>query len=160
MEIEVAQEGHVPELVELVQAMHAESGRFELPFSESRAQAAFAGALADEKCTYCVLLARTSEGEAAGFLFGTITRPWFSEALIAHDQAFFVSPRWRGSSAALKLLRVFRRWADKRSAAVLNISQRAGVDMERFDRFMERQGFRAIGKNFSTRLADAGRDAV
>lgn len=159
MEIEIARDSHVPELVTLMRAMHAETGRFELPFSEARAQATFAAALADEKRAYCVLLARTSEGEPAGFLFGTITRPWFSEGLIAHDHAFFVLPRWRGSSAALKLLRVFRRWAEKRSAAVLNISQRAGVEMERFDRFMERQGFWAIGKNFSTRLADTGPDA-
>lgn len=160
MEIEIAQEGHVPELVTLIRAMHAESGRFELPFSEARAKATFEAALADYKGVYCVLLARTSGGEAAGFLFGTITRPWFSDALIAHDHAFFVSPRWRGSSAALKLLRVFRRWAGKRSATVLNISQRAGVEMERFDRFMERQGFRAIGKNFSTGLVETGTDAV
>lgn len=158
MEIEIAGESHVPELVRLVRAMHAESGRFELPFSEGRARATFAAAVADEQGAYCVLLARTSEGEPAGFLFGTVTRPWFSEALIAHDHAFFVLPSWRGSSAALKLLRVFRRWAVKRDVAVLNISQRAGVEMERFDRFMERQGFRSIGKNFSTRLTVTNTD--
>ncbi len=158
MKVEIALECHVPELVTLMRAMHAESGRFELPFSEGRAQATFAAAVADEKGAYCVLLARTSQGEPAGLLFGTITRPWFSEALIAHDHAFFVLPSWRGSSAAMKMLRVFRRWAVKRNAAVLNISQRAAIEMDRFDRFMEREGFRSIGKNFSARLADTETD--
>lgn len=159
MNIEIARGCHVPELVALVRAMHAEAGRADLPFAEARAKATFAAAIDDEHGAYCVLIARSSQGEPAGFLFGTITRPWFSEALIAHDHALFVSPSWRGSSAALKLLRVFRRWAVKRNAAVLNISQRSGVEMERFGRFMERQGFRAIGKNFSTRLTDNGAEA-
>lgn len=152
MKIEIAGQEHIDELMALGRAMYAESTLVHLPLDEERARQTLLGAIDDDKGVYCMLLARSSEGQAAGWLFGTITRPWFTGSLVAHDHAFFVAPEYRGSSAAFKLLGVFRRWAEKRGAAVLNISQRVGVEMERFDRFMRRAGYEPRGMNFSLRL--------
>lgn len=152
MKIEVCTEAHIDELMHLGRAMYAESALGGVEGDEERARRTFLAAIRDETGVYCLLLARAGNGEAAGFLFGTITRPWFTSALIAHDHAFFVMPAYRGSSAALKVLRVFRRWADKRGAACLNVSQRVGVETDRFDRLMTRLGFEARGTNFSLSL--------
>lgn len=152
MKIEIAGPEHIEELVDLGQSMHAESALTHLPLDVERVRKTFRAALEDDKGMYCLFLARSSEGMPAGWLFGTITRPWFTDALVAHDHAFFVAPEFRGTSAAIKLLKVFRRWAEKRNARVLNVSQRVGVEMDRFDRFMRRTGFEPRGMNFSMSL--------
>lgn len=152
MKIEIAGPEHIDELMALGKAMYEESTLVYLPSDENRARQTLLGAINDDKGVYCMLLARASDGRAAGWLFGTISRPWFTSALVAHDHAFFVAPEYRGSSAAIKLLGVFRRWAEKREAAVLNVSQRVGVEMERFESFMRRAGFEPRGMNFSMRL--------
>lgn len=152
MNIEIAGSEHLDELVDLGRLMYAESALTHLPLDVERVRKTFRAALDDDKGIYCLLLARSSDGIPAGWLFGTITRPWFTDALVAHDHAFFVAPEFRGTSAAIKLLQVFRRWAEKRNARVLNISQRVGVEMDRFDRFMRRTGFESKGMNFSMPL--------
>lgn len=152
MKIETAGKEHVADLIALGRTMLAESALTHLPLDEDRARRTFTGAIEDDKGTYCLLLARSSTGVPAGWLFGTITRPWFTQAPVAHDHAFFVAPEFRGSSAAVKLLRVFRRWAERRGATALNISQRVGVQMERFEAFMLHQGFESRGMNFSLPL--------
>lgn len=152
MKIEIADEKNIEELISLGRVMHAESTLRNLSLDMERVRMTFRSALNDDKGVYCLLIARSSDGEPAGWLFGTITRPWFTNALVAHDHAFFVVPEYRGSSAAIKLLKVFHRWAEKRNAEILNVSQRVGVEMERFDRFMRRAGFEPRGMNFSMTL--------
>lgn len=152
MKIEIAASEHIEELISLGCRMYEESALTSLPLDVERARKTFRAALDDDKGMYCLFIARSSEGVPAGWLFGTITRPWFTDALVAHDHAFFVAPEFRGSSAALKLLKVFRRWAEKRNARMLNVSQRVGVEMDRFDRFMRRAGFESRGTNFSMTL--------
>lgn len=152
MRIEFAGEEHIDDLIALGRLMHAESALTNLRLDIERARRTFRGAINDDKGMYCLLIARSSDGAAAGWLFGTVTRPWFTDALVAHDHAFFVAPQYRGSSAAIKLLKVFRRWAKRRNAEVLNVSQRVGVEMDRFERFMRRAGFQPRGMNFSMPL--------
>lgn len=156
MKIEIAGREQIEELMALGRAMYAESTLTHLPLDEERARQTLLGAINDEKGLYCMLIARSSDGEPAGWLFGTITRPWFTQELVAHDHAFFVAPEFRGSRAALLLLSGFRRWAEKRGARALNISQRVGVEMERFESFMRRMGFEPRGMNFSTTLEGPG----
>lgn len=133
-------------------AMYAESALTHLTLDEDRARQTLLGAINHEKGVYCMLIARLSDGTPAGWLFGTISRPWFTRELVAHDYAFFVPPEFRGSRAALLLLSAFRRWAEKRGATALNISQRVGVEMERLERFMQRMRFEPRGMNFSMTL--------
>lgn len=152
VKLEWATQATLDDIVELGREMHAESALTYLPLSEERLRATLGTALDDDRGRYCLLLARSDDGTPAGWLFGAIDRPWFTSALIAHDFAFFVSPRFRGGEAASMLLDAFRRWAEKRDAAVVNISQRVGVEMERFQYFMQREGFEARGMNFSLPL--------
>lgn len=152
MKIEIAGPENLDELVALGRSMHAESALGALPLDDDRLRRTLEGAINDETGVYCVLVARASDGKPAGALFGTISRPWFTQALVAHDHAFFVTSQFRGSSAAIKLLQAFRRWAERRNATSLHVSQRVGVEMERFERFMRSAGFEPRGMNFGMSL--------
>lgn len=148
MKIEWVTHETMDEVVALGKEMHAES-RFEaLPLHEGRLRESFAGALRDERGVYFLALARSDDGRVTGGLFGTVERPWFTDGILAHDYAFFVRHGYRGSSAALKLLTAFRRWAHKRGACELHIYQTVAVERERFDRMMRRCGFEFAGGNY------------
>jgi len=150
--IEIAAMDDLDDLVKLARSMHEESALTHLPLDVERVHRTVEGAIADEKGVYCVFIARTPSGDAAGWLFGTIGHAWFTSSLVAHDHALFVLPEFRGSSAASRLLRAFCRWAGKRGAASVNVSQRVGVELERFERFMRREGFECRGMNFGRSL--------
>lgn len=152
MRIEIAGTDDLDELTALTRSMYEESALTYLPLDLDRVHRTVEGAIADDKGVYCVFIARSATGEAVGWLFGTIGRAWFTSSLVAHDHAFFVLPAFRGSSAASRLLQAFCRWADKRGAVSVNVSQRVGVELERFERFMRREGFECRGMNFGRSL--------
>lgn len=99
-----------------------------------------------------VLLAESSTGGAVGMLAGYVIDYFFCDALVAQDRVFFVVPEARGSSAAMKLLLAFRRWAEVRKVDELNVNMSVGVEMERFNRMMGKLGFVCCGSNFSLAL--------
>lgn len=148
MKIEWVTRGSVDEAVELGREMHAESRFTALPFDADRLRKSFVGAIDDDRGVYFLALARSSGGDAAGGLFGTVEKPYFTSGVLAHDYAFYVRPDFRGSSAALKLLSAFRRWAQKRGARELHVYQTVAVDSDRFDRMMRRAGFEYAGGNY------------
>lgn len=136
------------EAVALGRQMHAESRFSALPFDGERLRTSLAGAIDDDRGVYFTALARSSRGAVAGGLFGTVEKPYFTSGVLAHDYAFYVRPDFRGSSAALKLLTAFRRWAQKRGASELHVYQTVAVERERFDRMMRRAGFEYAGGNY------------
>lgn len=99
-----------------------------------------------------VLLAERGGGEVVGMLAGYVVDFFFCDALISQDRFFFVKPEARGSSAAVKLLFAFRRWAEARQVRELNINMSVAVDMQRFNKMMMKLGFRCSGSNFSLAL--------
>lgn len=101
----------------------------------------------------CLFLAQRDDGEIAGMLAGYVTDYFFCDATVAQDRWFYVNPRYRGSSAALKLLHAFRRWAENRKVNEFSINMSVGIDMSRFNKFMTHLGFRCCGSNFSLQLA-------
>ncbi|WP_346287573.1 GNAT family N-acetyltransferase [Zoogloea sp.] len=96
----------------------------------------------------CILLAETSGGGIAGMLAGFVTSPRFTDIRIAQDHGFYVLPEHRGSSAAMKLMIAFRRWAENRQAVELCINQNVDIDQARFNRFMHHLNFKCCGANF------------
>ncbi len=72
--------------------------------------------------------------------------------------SFLSSLRARGSSAAIKLLMAFRRWAEQRNVSELNINMSVAVEMSRFNKMMSKLGFRCCGSNFSLGLGGQSSD--
>lgn len=152
MRIEWLAEHTVEEALALFREMHVESRFNDIPIDETRLRQAVEGSVNDQTGRIFFALARSDAGEAVGLLFGRVERPFFTREIFASDNAVFVSPPHRGTGAALKLLRAFRLWAEKRGAAEVHVSQTVGVDMKGFDRLMRRAGFSLVGGNYALRL--------
>jgi GNAT superfamily N-acetyltransferase len=133
-----------------------EESRFHVyPFNADKVRQTIEQTIANPNAT-CILLAQTDAGGIAGFLAALVTAPRFTDVLVAQDHGFYVLPEHRGSSAALKLLIAFRRWAENRKAVEMSINQNVDIDQKRFDRFMRHLGFSCCGSNFVMPLASSG----
>ncbi len=131
--------------------MHAESRFCELQLNEVKLRRIFEDQLNNPRVA-CCLLAESSDGKILGMLVGFVAELFFTDALVAQDRVFFVTPEFRGSSAAVRLLTGFRKWAQNRGVQELNINMSVAVDMSRFERFMAHMGFTNCGSNFYYRL--------
>jgi GNAT superfamily N-acetyltransferase len=94
------------------------------------------------------LVAEHSQAGVVGFLAGYVIDYFFSDVRVAQDQCFYVSPKYRGSPAAVKLLVAFRQWAVNRNASELCINMSVDIDRQRFEKFMTHLKFKSAGSNF------------
>lgn len=147
MKIRFATQDDVDVVLHLGTQMHAES-RFRVhPMNPQKSRVSIKKLLGNP-LSGCILLADSESGVVAGMLAGYVVDYFFSDALVAQDSYFYVMPSFRGSSAALKLLITFRRWAENRNAAELCINMSVDVEPERFNQFMNRMSFKPCGTNF------------
>lgn len=140
-----------PQVMKLAQAMHAESRFSKFQLKEEKLRKVFEGQLNNPRVA-CCLLAENDDEKVVGMLVGYVVELFFTNALIAQDRVFFVLPEFRGSSAAVRLLTAFRKWAENRGVKELNINMSVAIDMPRFERFMLHMGFTNCGSNFYYRL--------
>lgn len=140
-----------PQVLNLAQAMHAESRFCELQLNEKKLRKIFEDQINNPRVA-CCLLAESSDGKVIGMLVGFVVELFFTDALVAQDRVFFVMPEFRGSSAAIRLLTGFRKWGQNRGVQELNINMSVAVNMSRFERFMVHMGFTNCGSNFYYRL--------
>lgn len=131
--------------------MHAESRFRTYPLSVSKVQASIESIMVDPKIG-CILLAESAPGKVVGMLAGYVVEYFFSDTLVAQDRVFFVQPEHRGSSAALKLLIAFRRWAENRGAVELCININVDIETNRVEKFMKHMSFKSCGSNFVLQL--------
>ena len=95
----------------------------------------------------CLLQAEMN-GRVVGALMGVAAPHYHSAALGASILSYFVLPEHRGSTAAIKLLHGFRRWARNRGAVRMYVGVTSGVDVARTDRLLKRLGFTFRGGNY------------
>ena len=120
-----------------------------LPYDEEVSRRAFERALA--KDNHCLLQAEL-DGRLIGGLSGAAGPHFHSPAIGAYLMTWYVLPAHRGSSAAVRLLRAFGRWAKERGAVRMYVGITSGVDMPRTDRLLKRLGFRFRGGNYMAAL--------
>ena len=94
-----------------------------------------------------------TDGEIDGLLLGMIDQLWFSQALCAHDYAFYVSPAARGGMAAPRLVADFVKWGRAHAVAEIQISVSSGVQVEASRRLLEGFGFEFSGGIFKLKVA-------
>jgi GNAT superfamily N-acetyltransferase len=98
------------------------------------------------------LLAYTDEGEPVGMITGSITPYVFSRGWVASDFAWYVKPEYRGSRAAIKLLKAFKAWATEKGALQLYMGVTTNVSAGRTGDVLQRMGFEHVGGNYRTQL--------
>ncbi len=138
----------------LGERMYAESRFACYPMNRAKTSAAIEMLISNASAG-CVLLAEHARHGAIGMLAGYVTDYFFADVRVAQDKWFYVLPAHRGSSAALKLMIAFRRWAENRQASELCIAMSVDIEQERFARFMRHLSFRSCGSNFVLSLSSA-----
>lgn len=147
MQIRLADLADEDVVLSLGQALHAESRFRSVELNIERTRSAIR-ALITGAPAGCVLVAEHREAGVIGMLAGYVSEYFFADVRVAQDKCFYVLPKYRGGSAALKLLMAFRRWAENRNARELCINMSVDIDQERFGRFMRHMKFSACGSNF------------
>ena len=152
MKIRLATHTDTDAMMKLGLHMHQESRFAPYPMAQEKVRDAVQQILSEPKAN-CILLAEHATAGLVGMLAGCVTTLFFTDVLIAQDRWFYVAKAHRGSSAALKLLVAFRRWAENRQARELNINMSVDIDQARFNQFMTHMDFKSCGSNFVLPLA-------
>jgi GNAT superfamily N-acetyltransferase len=139
----------IPALVELGKEIHAGTRLSALPYDEDKLASQFQAILEPQNESYCIFAAEVPGEGFVGALMGAVSECPFSDARMSSNYVYFVRSRYRGSSLAVRLLFAFRQWARNRDAMLFCISQNAGVDTGRFDKYMNHLGFACTGGNYS-----------
>lgn len=82
-----------------------------------------------------------------GFISGLAHEYFFSNRKRASDLGFFVLPEYRGSRAALKLIKSLEIWAKEMNVDELYLGQTTAVDIDKTRQFYERLGYKTVGFN-------------
>jgi L-amino acid N-acyltransferase YncA len=149
VKIRPASPADIPQLVELLLAMRDETRYAGLELAPERLARNLGMQFARIDATQCCFVAENAEGTLVGVLAGGLKQFIFQEFVTASEGLFYVHPRVRGTSAAVKLIYAFREWALARGVREIQFSVRSGKDIARTDRLMKRLGFNLIGGNYS-----------
>ena len=130
----------VDRLVEMFGKLHAESHYSNLPLSNEKLRAFFAGLIDDG-----FLMVSQRDGKIIGMMAGAIHEHYFTDALFASDYVLYVEPAFRGGMTAARLLDSFTAWAIKAGADVVTVGTTTGINADQTGRFFEGMGFEKIG---------------
>lgn len=89
-----------------------------------------------------------------GFISGLFSEYFFSNRKQVSDLGFFVLPEFRGSRAALKLVKSLENWAKEMGADDLHLGQTTAVEMDKTRQFYERLGYKTVGFNTVKQLKE------
>lgn len=145
MQVRAARPEDARAIADLAEAMFR-LGRFRnLPLNRTKVRAVIRHAT--QAPDYMLAVAESAGGELAGLHLAHATAYYFSDETMAESIAYFVLPRFRGSSAAMRLLAYLWRWAEQRGAreAVLGTGPSRGMTLARADRLLRRAGMHQIG---------------
>lgn len=132
----------VPEILELMRAMHAESRYCRIPFAEDKVLATIAGLIAGP--TALVAVAEDREG-LAGVMGAIVYEFMFGHATFADELVLYVLPRARGSWAAAKLVGLYVEWAATQGVLEIRSGDSANIDPAKVGDFYTRLGFHPAG---------------
>lgn len=120
--------------------MQAEAPAYrDYPFEDERFAAWFELCLTNPD--WLGLVALDDVAGVVGFLAMGCAPMIFCSARTADDLAFFVHPAWRGSLAAVKLLRHMEAWALAKGAVQIRMGLTTGTNTASAKRFLERFGY-------------------
>ena len=154
MKLRLATVADVPAMVEKGRLAHSESRFSRFPYDERKLVAGLAALIAMQESSgsHLCLLAESGDGRLIGMFIGSMEEYFFTRSKSANSVLLWVHPDFRGSAAALRLIRAFCTWAGKRGAVEVSIPIESGVRMAKTDRFLQRLGFVQTGGNYSIPL--------
>jgi len=154
MIIRNATSSDISPLIQFGSLIHAESKFSTLDFDPDKVRKTLDNIVGSKNGTHCCFIAESADKQLIGVFIGCIEEYFFSSSLMAHSILIYVHPDWRGSSAAVKFIHAFRKWAMNRKALEVCIGVASGVTIGRTDRFLRRLGFTVTGGNYSMVIRD------
>lgn len=136
--------GDTPGLIALCRAMQEESPIYQR-FSFHPAKVEHWAQLCLSSPDWFCLVAHNAEGEMVGFVAAGCVELLFSEEKTVDDLALYVAPRWRGTTAAVRMVRQLLNWSVAKGARLVRMGVTTGTNPEQAARFLERFGFRQTG---------------
>ncbi|MEA1933717.1 MAG: GNAT family N-acetyltransferase [Thermodesulfobacteriota bacterium] len=143
MLIRPARNNDVDEIIEMGSRMHKDSNYAFLPYDHEKVRH-LACYMINDPNTQCALVAE-ERGLLIGMFAGYITDYYFCNSTIASDMILYVEPKYRGSSAAMRLIRTFRDWAIQKGVSEICLGTSTGVSPERTGNFYQKLGFVFVG---------------
>jgi GNAT superfamily N-acetyltransferase len=89
-----------------------------------------------------------------GFISGLAHEYFFSNRKRVSDLGLYVLPEYRGSRAALKLVKSLETWSKEMGVDDLHLGQTSAVNMDKTRQFYERLGYKTVGFNTVKHLKD------
>lgn len=140
--IRAATPADIPTMLQLGEAMHAESRYARHPWNTAKVEALIAGLI--ESPDGLALVAERDGALIGGFL-GSVDEHYFTNARQACDFALFVSPDRRGALTGKQLLAAYVAWARERGADMIQLGITTGVKTEATTMLAEACGFERVG---------------
>lgn len=134
------QKFHIPEVLDMLAEMHAESPHFSanhIADAEHVAKALTSLLFMPRG----IAITHFDGRNLAGLMLGVVADTWYSPTLEACEMVLYVRPEYRGSPLAPRLIGRFEAEAIKLGAKVINAGTSAGVKDDAVIRLYERLGY-------------------
>lgn len=145
MKIRKMTEEDVPTIISYGQQMHEESYFKHFNFSEEKLWVLWEQIKTHQ--TYCALVAENVDGKLVGFFVGFINEHWFGTDKVTCDLALYVIKEFRGSSAALRLMRAYEKWGFMAGASEVHIGTSTDINTNKNLSLFQKMGYE-IGGTF------------
>ena len=143
-----------PSMLELAHLMHQESPVYrELPLDENKLLEL--AHLSLDHPDLASLFVSTTDGQITGMLGAVAVTEYFGPTISTCDLFLYVHPEQRGSSAAIRLLKKYDKWAVELGATRINLGLTTGLFIKETGRLYEAAGFKHSG-HFYTRINPNG----
>lgn len=131
--------GDWKQVLELAEAMHAESWFAEFDFDPSKVQQIFETLL--EKPDWLGIVAENMAGELVGFFAAAEVEHFFGRDRYACDLVHYIKPAYRGGLAARRFVKVYEAWCRIRGVREIHVGVSTGRNPERIEKFYQRLGY-------------------
>jgi L-amino acid N-acyltransferase YncA len=130
-------------IVQIGAALHSETDHFSrCRYVEDKVRK-FIGTLIESDDGFVMVVER--DGAVIGGMAAVSVEQWFSTDKIATEISVFILPEFRGGMDALRLLRAFRQWAERKQVAYAMAGISTGIHAEKTKLLYEASGMRYVG---------------
>ena len=127
------------DVLRLGRLMHEESAYQRMTWDEPTAKAYIFNCFWDPLTT--CFIAEDEDEQVVGLLGVVLTSMYFSTDIVVKDILFYVHPEFRGSSAALRMIKAAEEWGVLYGAAEAQLGVSGEIDTERTVCFFKRLGY-------------------
>ena len=139
----IATKEDIPAIVEIAEQMHGEGQYKNIPF-DPKMYAAFLDVVLFQSTTGVCCLS-IADDKVIGGIIGQVGNFPFSEELRAVDLGFYVVPEHRGTSAAVRLLKMYETWATGMGVLPERVYMASSNGHHKTHAFFEKMGYNLTG---------------